>query len=140
MRERSETSIHLLLATIVTTFGVMLILTILAMSWEPWMVPVILIGNTLVWILHIGRTGSDSFYENLCIGLLMVGFFFFGVHATTLFDIPAVACMLVLVFSMFNRKRLLVMTAALYILELLYHFLILHTIGPYTTTQSFMPC
>lgn len=138
MRERSETSIHLLLATIVTTFGVMLILTILAMSWEPWMVPVILIGNTLVWILHIGRTGSDSFYENLCIGLLMVGFFFFGVHATTLFDIPAVACMLVLVFSMFNRKRLLVMTAALYILELLYHFLILHTIGPYTTTQSFI--
>ena len=75
MRARRETSIHLLLASIVTIFGVMLILIILAMSWEPWMVPVILIGNTLVWILHIGRADSDSFYENLCVGLLMVGFF-----------------------------------------------------------------
>ena len=75
MRARRETSIHLLLASIVTIFGVMLILIILAMPWEPWMVPVILIGNTLVWILHIGRAGSDSFYENLCVGLLMVGFF-----------------------------------------------------------------
>ena len=108
MRARKQTSIHLLLASIVTMFGVMLILTILAMSWEPWMIPVILTGNTLVWILHIGRVGSDGFYENLYVGLLMVGFFFFGVHMNTLFDIPAVACMLILVFSMFDKKRLLV--------------------------------
>ena len=125
MREKRETSIHLLLASIVSIFGTMLILIILAMSWEFWMIPVILIGNTLVWILHIGRAGSDAFYENLCSGLLMVGFFFFGVHMSTLFDIPAIACMLILVFSMFNKKRLLFMTAALYVLELLYHFFIL---------------
>ena len=56
----------------------------------------------------------------------------------TLFDIPAVACMLILVFSMFDKKRLLVMTAALYVLELLYHFLILHTIGPFTSDQTFI--
>ncbi len=128
MREKGKTSIHLLLASIVTMFGVMLILITIAMSWEPWMVPVILIGNTLVWCLHIGRIGSETFYENLCAGLLMVGFFFFGVHKVTLFDIPAVACMLVLVFSMFNKKRLLYMTAALYVLVLLYQFLLLHTI------------
>lgn len=138
MRARKQTSIHLLLASIVTMFGVMLILTILAMSWEPWMIPVILTGNTLVCILHIGRVGSDGFYENLYVGLLMVGFFFFGVHMNTLFDIPAVACMLILVFSMFDKKRLLVMTAALYVLELLYHFLILHTIGPFTSDQTFI--
>ena len=129
MRARKQTSIHLLLASIVTMFGVMLILTILAMSWEPWMIPVILTGNTLVWILHIGRVGSDGFYENLYVGLLMVGFFFFGVHMNTLFDIPAVACMLILVFSMFDKKRLLYMTVALYILVLLYHFFLLHTIS-----------
>lgn len=55
MREEEQTSIHLLLAGIVTTFGMMLILITIAFSWEMWMVPVILIGNTLVWVLHIGR-------------------------------------------------------------------------------------
>ena len=123
-----QTSIHLLLASIVTMFGVMLILVDLAMSWELWMVPVILVGNTLVWILHIGRTGSETFYENLCAGLLMVGFFFFGVHRISLYDMPAVACMLILVFSMFDRRRLLYMTAGLYLVVLLYHGLVLGTI------------
>lgn len=128
MRAKGQTSVHLLLASIVTMFGVLLILITLAFSWEPWMVFVILIGNTLVWYLHIGRIGPETFYENLCFGLLMVGFFFFGVHKITLFDIPSVACMLILVFSMFDKKRLLYLTAALYVLELLYHLFILHTI------------
>ena len=128
MRAKGLTSVHLLLASIVTTFGVMLILITIALSWELWMVPVILIGNTLVWCLHIGRFGSETFYEHLCFGLLMVGFFFFGVHKITLFDIPSVACMIILIFSMFDRKRLLYMTAALYVLELAYHFFILQTI------------
>lgn len=128
MRAKGQTSIHLLLASIVTIVGIMLILLTLAMAWEPWMIPVILIGNTLVWILHITRTGSETFYENLCAGLLMVGFFFFGVHKDILYDIPAIACMLILVFSMFDKKRLLYMTVTLYLLILLYHVFLLHTI------------
>lgn len=128
MRTEEQTSTHLVLATIVTVFGVMLILTTIAMSWESWMVPIIVIGNSIVWYLHIGRTGSNTFYENLCIGLLMIGFFFFGVHGAVLFDLSAVACMLVLIFSMFDRKRLLYLMVALYVLVLLYHCFLLHTI------------
>ncbi len=136
MRAKGQTSVHLLLASIVTMFGVMLILITIALSWELWMVPIILIGNTLVWCLHIGRAGSETFYENLCSGLLMVGFFFFGVHKITLFDIPSVACMLILIFSMFDKKRLLYMTAALYVVELIYHFFIFHTITYTMGTQN----
>ena len=93
MRTEEQTSIHLLLATIVTVFGVFLIVITLALSWEFWMIPIIIVGNTLVWCLHIGRFGTESFYKNLCAGLLMIGFFFFGVHESSLYDIPAVACM-----------------------------------------------
>lgn len=129
MRTEEQTSTHLLLASIVTVFGVMLILTTIAMSWEFWMVPIIVIGSSLVWCLHIGRSGSNSLYQNLCIGLLMIGFFFFAVHSAVLFDISAVACMLVLVFSMFDKKQLLYMMLILYLLSLLYHLLLLHTIS-----------
>ena len=130
MRERSQTSIHLLLACIVTMFGTMLILLTLSMSWELWMVPIIVVGNSLVWFFHIARVGSENFYENLCAGLLMIGFFFFGVHNVILFDIPAVACMILLIFSMFDKKKLPYITIALYLTELLYHFFFLHTIHP----------
>ena len=129
MRTEEQTSTHLLLASIVTVFGVMLILTTIAMSWEFWMVPIIVIGSSLVWCLHIGRSGSNALYQNLCIGLLMIGFFFFAVHSAVLFDISAVACMLVLIFSMFDKKQLLYMMLILYLLSLLYHLLLLHTIS-----------
>jgi signal transduction histidine kinase/CheY-like chemotaxis protein/HPt (histidine-containing phosphotransfer) domain-containing protein len=130
MREGKQTSIHLLLATIVTVVGTILILITLVIPWEFWMIPIILVGNSLVWFLHVGRLGSEQFYQNLCTGLLMVGFFFFGVHSNSLFDIPAVACMMILVFSMFDTKRLLFMTAVLYVVELMYHWLVLGTITP----------
>ncbi len=136
MKTKGLTSLHLLLAGIVTLFGTMLILVTIAMSWEPWMVPIIIIGNSLVWILHIGRFGQETFYENLCAGLLMVGFFFFSVHRFVLYDIAAIACMILLIFSMFDKKRLLYMTAALYALELLYHFFILHSINPYMGVKN----
>ena len=80
MREEGQTSKHLLLASVVTMVGMMLLLITVAFSWELWMVPIFLIGNAMVWVLHIGRIGSEQFYENLCIGLLLIGFFFFGVH------------------------------------------------------------
>lgn len=138
MRTKIQTSIHLLLASIVTIFGIFLILIIFAMSWEPWMVPIIVIGNSVIWCLHITRSGTDAFYENLCVSLLMIGFFFFGVHKGILYDIPAVACILVLIFSMFDKKRLLYLLNALYVLDLLYQGFFLRTITKDMDAQEFI--
>lgn len=44
--------------------------------------------------------------------------------------------MMILVYSMFDKKRLLYMTAALYVLVLLYHFFILRTITSNMGTQN----
>lgn len=128
MRTEEQTSKHLLLAVIVTVASVMLILVTALMAWELWMIPLILAGSFGVWFLHIARVGSGAFYENLCAGLLLSEFFFFGVHRASLFEMPALACIMVLTLFMMNKSWMLYMIVALYILELLYHFLILHTI------------
>lgn len=129
MRREERTSIHLLLAATVSVFSVMLLLITMAMPWELWMNPLITIGCVSVWCLHIGRSGSGAFYEYLCAGLMMAECFFFGVHEDCLYDIPAVICIMILIFSMLDKKRLLYMTAAVYVLVLLYHILHLHTIS-----------
>ena len=130
MREQEQTSIHLLLAVTSSTFSIILIVLTLAMSWEAWMIPLILAGCFFIWWFHIGRDGSEMLYENLCAGLMLTEFFFFGAHRNILFDMPVVVCMLLLIFSLRDRKRLLYITVGLYILELLYHFFVLHTISP----------
>ena len=49
---------------------------------------------------------------------MLTEFFFFGVHESSLFDIPAVACILTLALFMLNKKWIVYATVALYILEL----------------------
>lgn len=128
MRAEEQTSRHLLLATITTVFSGMLSMVTLIRAWELWMIPLVIAGCFSVWLLHIGRFGSHTFYENLCAGLMLTEFFFFGVHRSSLFDAPAVACILILALFMLNKKWIMYVTAALYGLILLYHGLVLHTI------------
>ena len=93
-----------------------------------WTIPLVAAGCFSVWFLHIGKLGSGKFYENLCAGLLLLEFFFFSVHESSLFDIPAVACIVTLALFMLNKKWVLHVVKALYVLALLYHVLILRTI------------
>ena len=129
MRAEEQTSRHLLLAVMVTVFSGLLGLITLFLAWEFWMLPLMAAGCLGVWILHIARLGSNTLYENLCAGLMLIEFFFFGVHESSLFDMPAVACILILALFMLNKKWILYAGAALYGLALLYHGLVLHTIS-----------
>ena len=128
MMAREQTSRYLLLAVIITVFSGMLGLITLVMAWEFWMIPLMAAGCFSVWLLHIAKMGSGIFYENLCAGLMLLEFFFFGVHESSLFDIPAVACIIVLALFMLNKKWVLHVLKALYVLALLYHVLVLRTI------------
>ena len=129
MRPEEQTSRHLLLAVIITILSSILNFVTLVMSWEFWMILLITAGCFSVWILHITKLGADIFYENLCAGVMLIEFFFFSVHESSLYDIPAMACILVLTLFMLNKKWILHAIAALYVLALLYHGLILHTIS-----------
>ncbi len=129
MRAEEQTSKHLLLAVIVTVFSSILGLVTMAMAWEFWMVPLMAAGCFSVWLLHITKHGSNTFYENLSAGLVLTEFFFWGVHRSSLFDIPVVACILVLALFSLNKKWILHAITALYALALLYHGFVLHTIS-----------
>ena len=61
MRGNGQTGQHLLLAGVVTVFSVILIMLTIVMSWELWMVPLIMLSNFSVWFLHIGRLGRGYF-------------------------------------------------------------------------------
>ena len=129
MRPEEQTSRHLLLAVIITVLSGILNFVTLVMSWEIWMILLVTAGCFSVWILHITKLGADTFYENLCAGVMLIEFFFFSVHESSLYDIPAMACILVLALFMLNKKWILHGIAALYVLALLYHVLILHTVS-----------
>ncbi len=136
MKTDQQTGKHLLLALAATLFSAILILTILVAPWETWMLLLITTGCVGVWILHLGGSCSPEMYEACCAGFIMAEFVFFGAHPASLYDIPAVACVVVFLFSLLDKKRLLYVTAALYVLALAYHLLVLHTISPAMRPQE----
>ncbi len=129
MNAGEQTSRHLLLAVITTVFSTLMSLVTLVMSWEPWMIPLMSVGCVSVWLLHIARIGSDTLYENLCVGLLLIEFFYFSVHPVILFDIPGIACILILALFMLNKKWVLYAIQSIYGAALLYQWLTLRTIS-----------
>ena len=129
MNAGEQTSRHLLLAVITTVFSTLMSLVTLVMSWEPWMIPLMSAGCVSVWLLHIARIGSDTLYENLCVGLLLIEFFYFSVHPVILFDIPGIACILILALFMLNKKWVLYAIQSIYGAALLYQWLALRTIS-----------
>lgn len=129
MRADEQTGMHLLLAVIVSVFSGILSLITLILSWELWTVLLITVSCVSVWVLHIARLGTDAFYENLCAGLMLTEFFYFGVHESSLFDVPAVACILILALFMLNKKWIIHVTGILYVMILLYHGFLLKTVS-----------
>ncbi len=129
MRAEQLTGRHLLLAVITTIFTGILDAVTIIMGWELWLIPLVTAGCLIVWALHITRTGPPNVYEGLCSGLLLLEFFFFSVHESSLFDIPAMAGILVFSLFMLNKKWILYVMSALYVLALLHHTLVLRTVS-----------
>ena len=119
MRTEAQISMHLLMASTLSILSVLLSLITLFRSWELWMIPLVIIGCLVIWCLHIGRIGSEILYENICTGLLITEFFFFGVHSSSLFDIPLLVCTGLLFLSLLNRKMLLYLAVFMYVLLIL---------------------
>lgn len=129
MKAEAQISMHLLMASTLSILSMLLGVIILVRPWEMWMIPLMIISCLVVWWLHIGRIGSEILYENICSGLLIIELFFLGVHESSLFDIPLATCAALLFLSLLNRKRLLYLAAFMYVLQILYHFLVLDTIN-----------
>lgn len=128
-RADGKTNVHLVLAIIVTVFSLMLIVVTCTLSWEMWMVLLIILGLLLVWGLRIVPLVGEDAYEYLCSGIILFVLFFYGVHETSLFDLPITMGVFIVTLSMLDKKILLCLSVLTYLLVLLYHGIFLHTIS-----------
>ena len=136
--EGTRTSIHLIMALTVTVFDIMLTALIFVESWEMWMLPLIYIALIAVWVLHIVKIFPDKILEYMFVLVMLLQFFFFGIHESTLFDMPIVMSILFFILSMLDKKFILHISASVYVLVLLYHIVFLHTIGPSMTRYELL--
>ena len=134
----TKTSIHLIMVLALTLLDILLCVIICVQSWEMWMLPLIAIALIVIWVFHILHSVPDTTFENFCISTMLVEFFFFGVHGGALRDIPLVISIILFIISMLDKRRMLHLSAAIYILVLLYHVIFLHTISVSMTLDEYL--
>ncbi|MBQ6128334.1 MAG: response regulator [Lachnospiraceae bacterium] len=95
---------HLMILKSYSIFAVVLVTESLLMGWERWAILLILAGIVGSWGLHFGQILSD--YHRLWVYsiLMMVTYFFYGIHLTSTFDMALVMSAVIVLYIMTGIK------------------------------------
>lgn len=127
MKEKElETLYHILLLVAYTVMTFLLDVIILISGWGIAAVPPISLVCLLCWILHFLDVGSARgrliFYVCAILGVL----FYYAWFNQTITDIPILLCILIIILSRQEDKRLVVLVALSYVLYLAENIFITH--------------
>ena len=122
-------SSHLLMLVCYTIFATILAGESFLLGWEMWAVLLILLGVVLSWVIHIQQKVAEE--QRLWVySILMMGsFFFYGIHATSAFDIAAVMCALLMIYTMTANKSLITLCQVTYFITFFYSLVNLYRSG-----------
>ncbi len=109
---------HLIILIVYTVLSVVLIAESFIMDWEKW--AVILIAAVLItaWFMHIRSILRDRDRLWIYSCLMMVTYFYYGVHLTSTFDMALVMCVVIAIYTMTGEKPLVRLCQVFYMVTL----------------------
>ena len=107
---------HIMILTCYTMFASILIGESFLLGWESWALILIVTGIACAWIVHIRAKFSE--YTRLWIYslLMMATFFFYGIHATSTYDLSAVMTAVISMYTMTGVSKLIFLCQGTYFL------------------------
>ena len=134
--ERSEELLeaHRSALAVASLLFLALIVETLVMQWETWAVAYLTAGILLMWSCHFSRTVSLEHRVPLYVIIMLGAFFFYGIHKTSLFDVPIIAIIMLSVFLTMECDWAIYVGGVFYFLILAWQFLVLKNVDIFTTS------
>ena len=138
MEEKSyEKEIWLESQLAMTTAYTILTLALMAVTallgWELWMIPLLAISLVSVWVLHISQGLTEKLRTYYYIILILIEFFFYSTHSSSFFDMPVLLIFILILFTIVDELPALYMSMFMYLLALVYHIVIIKSLGAEVT-------
>lgn len=111
---------HMVILLAYTIFSVILIGESLLMSWEKWVLIIIVFCLMISWSLHIKQLLTEHNRLWVYSFFMMGTFFFYGTHETSTFDLAVVMAAVILLFTMTGIKELITLCQVTYYLTMVY--------------------
>ncbi len=120
---------HLVIIIVYSFLALVLCAETILMNWEVWMIPELLISILLVWWIYIRQSASTKVRLYIYLAMMLVALFYYGIHPTSLFDIPLILLVALLLFVLADEDFIIIYFLIDYALILLWHVLVTKTIG-----------
>ena len=95
----------------------------IALHWEPWVPPLIVIGLIATWVLHLTQHGTRTFRENYYLIFTMLLSFYHGIHQTSYYEIVVVSALLMVNVTLFQRREFITLMLAECIMLIVIHII-----------------
>lgn len=122
--KENRKAMHLLMLSCYTLFTVILIAETVVLKWEVAAIPPMLFGMAVCWTLYIIRSDFVSSQMLLCFALVMLEFFYFGIHQHSVFNLTAVMIFCIIICSVaMENNRLVSVCIVVYVFTAGYNLL-----------------
>ena len=111
---------HLMILLSYTLFATVLIGESLLLGWEKWALMLIGLGVVSGWLMHIMHILSEHQRLWLNSAMMMVAFFFYGIHQTSTFDLAVVMAAVIMMYTMTGQKLLITLCQITYYVTMTY--------------------
>ena len=120
--QEKQRAAHLLLLLCYTILSCALIGESLLMGWEMWAVVLLPIGVIAGWTLHIRDRLPTNVRLDIYTVLMMLVYFFYGIHETSMFDLAPLIITVMILYSSTERYRTIKICMFTYYLTMAYDF------------------
>ena len=120
--QEKQRAAHLLILLCYTIFSCVLIGESLLLGWEMWVVVLLPIGVIAGWTLHIKNRMPMALRLDIYSFLMMLVFFFYGIHETSMFDLAPVMITLMVLYSSTEKYSTIKICMFTYYLTMGYDF------------------
>ena len=117
--------IYLIILAAYSIFSVILCIKALVMHWDFWPIIILFIALVVSWVLHITEKVSRTLRLWIVFLMSMLGFFYYGIHTSTFFDMAPTIIVLILVFSITEKKYFVYLTMITFYLTMAYDAVLL---------------
>ncbi len=122
-RRRAERMVLMVYAFYAVVLSVMAI----AFHWGSWIIPVVVFGFALNVLMHRKEYRDYKFRAYMISGLILVDYFIYGIYSDTYLSLISSICVVVVLLSLFQIERIMLMIAVVTALLNIYHAFIIRT-------------
>ena len=132
MDREHQISFHIMLLAAFTSLSLLLIVIILISGWDHLVILPILGSLLLCWIFHFKKIFSDDTRLYLYVFMMLLVLGYYALQGSTITDVPILLCLLIVMLSKKNDKKVLFLVASSFIIYLLGNIVFTDYLGLHT--------